>query len=77
VVARLDPATRITEGENVELWLDARKLHVFDPSTGQNLTLGDSGSPASPAQPAGGDAPAQAGTDASGQDTGSAATPPR
>jgi multiple sugar transport system ATP-binding protein len=77
VVARLDPATRITEGENVELWLDARKLHVFDPSTGQNLTLGDSGSPAGPVQPAGGDAPAQAEAGTSGQDTGSAATPPQ
>ncbi|MGI8446137.1 MAG: hypothetical protein ACR2MP_02905, partial [Streptosporangiaceae bacterium] len=77
VVARLDPATRITEGENVELWLDARKLHVFDPSTGQNLTLGDSGSPAGSAEPADGAAPAQAEAGASGQDTGSAATPPR
>jgi multiple sugar transport system ATP-binding protein len=77
VVARLDPATRITEGENVDLWLDARKVHVFDPATGQNLTLGNSGSPASSAPPAGGDTPAQAEADASGQDTGSAATPPR
>jgi multiple sugar transport system ATP-binding protein len=77
VVARLDPATRITEGENVDLWLDARKLHIFDPATGQNLTLGDSGSPASSAPPAGGGAPAQAEADASGQDTGSTATPPR
>ena len=77
VVARLDPATRITEGENVELWLDARKLHVFDPASGQNLTLGDSGSPASSAGPADGAAPAQAEAGTSGQDTGSAATPPR
>ncbi len=77
VVARLDPATRITEGENVELWLDARKLHVFDPATGRNLTLGDSGSPASSADPADGAAPTQAEAGASGQDTGSAATPPR
>jgi multiple sugar transport system ATP-binding protein len=76
VVARLDPATRITEGENVELWLDARKLHVFDPSTGKNLTLGDSGSHAS-AAPAdtGGGAPAQAEPTATGQDSGSTATP--
>ncbi len=57
--------------------LDARKLHVFDPATGQNLTLGNSGSPAGSAQPAGGDAPAQAEAGTSGQDTGSAATPPR
>jgi multiple sugar transport system ATP-binding protein len=41
VVARLDPASRLTEGESGRLWLDVRKLHVFDPATGRNLTLGD------------------------------------
>ena len=40
VVARLDPASRITEGENARLWVDGRKLHVFDPASGRNLTLG-------------------------------------
>jgi multiple sugar transport system ATP-binding protein len=44
VVARIDPATRITEGENAELWVDVRSVHVFDPATGKNLTLEDSGS---------------------------------
>jgi multiple sugar transport system ATP-binding protein len=39
VVARLDPASRITEGENARLWIDVRKLHVFDPASGRNLTL--------------------------------------
>ena len=64
VVARLDPATRITEGENARLWVDGRKLHVFDPASGGNLTLGGRGAgsggrsgtspaPASPARPAG------------------------
>jgi hypothetical protein len=38
VVARLDPASRVTEGENARLWVDARKLHVFDPESGRNLT---------------------------------------
>jgi len=38
VVARLDPASRVTEGEDSRLWVDARKLHVFDPSSGRNLT---------------------------------------
>jgi len=41
VVARLDPASRITEGENARLWADVRKVHVFDPATGRNVTLGD------------------------------------
>jgi multiple sugar transport system ATP-binding protein len=40
VVARLDPASKITEGENARLWIDGRKLHVFDPASGRNLTLG-------------------------------------
>ena len=39
VVARLDPATRIHEGQDAELWVDVRKLHVFDPATGRNLSL--------------------------------------
>ena len=38
VVARLDPASRVTEGGNSRLWVDARKLHVFDPASGRNLT---------------------------------------
>jgi multiple sugar transport system ATP-binding protein len=39
VVARLDPATRIHEGQDAELWVDVRKLHIFDPATGRNLSL--------------------------------------
>jgi len=39
VVARLDAATRIGEGEDAELWADARHMHVFDPATGRNLSL--------------------------------------
>jgi multiple sugar transport system ATP-binding protein len=46
VVARLDPATRLSEGEDARLWVDVRTLHVFDPASGRNLTLGEAGSPA-------------------------------
>ena len=65
VVARLDPASRVTEGESARLWVDTRKLHVFDPASGHNLTEGmadasagaagpaASAAPASPASPAG------------------------
>jgi multiple sugar transport system ATP-binding protein len=72
MVARLDAATGIREGQDAELWVDARALHIFDPSSGRNLSLGaiDRGSgntvqggsaaasaaPPSPA-PAGGQAP--------------------
>jgi multiple sugar transport system ATP-binding protein len=48
VVARLDAATRIREGESVELWADVRKMHVFDPASGRNLSL-DTGGAAAPA----------------------------
>jgi multiple sugar transport system ATP-binding protein len=42
-VARLDAASRIREGDNARLWLDSRALHVFDPSSGVNLTLSSRG----------------------------------
>ena len=49
VTARLDPATRISEGDNAELWADVRKMHVFDPNTGKNLSLGAEPAAARPA----------------------------
>jgi multiple sugar transport system ATP-binding protein len=39
VVARLDTATSAREGTQTELWADARKIHVFDPQSGENLSL--------------------------------------
>jgi multiple sugar transport system ATP-binding protein len=39
VVARLDAATKIREGDNASLWLDCRTIHVFDPATAANLTM--------------------------------------
>jgi multiple sugar transport system ATP-binding protein len=51
MVARLDAATQIREGQQAELWVDARAMHVFDPATGRNLSLGaDGGSEPGPAQ---------------------------
>jgi multiple sugar transport system ATP-binding protein len=47
MVARLDTATRVREGDEAELWADTRSMHVFDPQTGRNLTAG-ADSPASP-----------------------------
>jgi multiple sugar transport system ATP-binding protein len=38
IVARLDAGTRAREGEPVELVVDLGRAHVFDPSTGANLT---------------------------------------
>jgi multiple sugar transport system ATP-binding protein len=53
VVARLDPATGIREGEDALLWVDVRKLHVFDPASGRNLTLGAADAPAGQVSAAG------------------------
>jgi multiple sugar transport system ATP-binding protein len=38
ITARLDAATQIHEGDTAELWVDARKLHVFDAESGRNLS---------------------------------------
>ena len=43
IVARLDAATHIAEGQNAELWVDTRAVHIFDPSTGRNLSLASEG----------------------------------
>jgi multiple sugar transport system ATP-binding protein len=62
VTARLDPASKAAEDQELEFWLDLEKVHVFDPESGANLTLTD-GRPGSeaetsvePVEPAG-DAP--------------------
>jgi multiple sugar transport system ATP-binding protein len=38
VVARLNPDSRVARGETARLWLDATKLHLFDPQSGKSLT---------------------------------------
>jgi multiple sugar transport system ATP-binding protein len=38
VVVTLDAASRIRGGQPAELWLDTRRLHIFDPGSGENLT---------------------------------------
>ena len=38
IVVTLDAASRIRGGRSAELWLDTRKMHLFDPETGDNLT---------------------------------------
>ena len=39
VVARLDPESQARSGEPAELWIDASKLHFFEPQSGQSLTF--------------------------------------
>ncbi len=37
-IVSIDAASRIREGREAEFWLDSRKIHVFDPESGLNLT---------------------------------------
>lgn len=39
LVVSLDGASRITEGEEAEIWVDGSKMHLFDAATGENLTV--------------------------------------
>ena len=58
IVARLDAATHIAEGQDAELWVDTRAVHIFDPATGRNLSLAadDDGGAATVQTAAGADA---------------------
>jgi multiple sugar transport system ATP-binding protein len=39
LIVSLGSASRVRGGEQAELFVDARKMHLFDPSSGDNLTL--------------------------------------
>ncbi|MEI5672805.1 MULTISPECIES: ABC transporter ATP-binding protein [unclassified Nocardioides] len=39
LVVALDGTSRIKEGEEAQIWIDSRKMHLFDPATGENLTV--------------------------------------
>jgi len=39
LVIALDPASKIVEGTEAQLWFDPRRTHIFDPGSGENLTL--------------------------------------
>jgi multiple sugar transport system ATP-binding protein len=38
LIVALDPQSRIRAGSQATLWFDPDRMHVFDPSTGENLT---------------------------------------
>jgi multiple sugar transport system ATP-binding protein len=40
LVVTLDSSSKIKKGEDAEIWVDHSQVHLFDPSTGENLTLG-------------------------------------
>ncbi len=39
LVISLDGSSRIKEGDEAEIWVDSSKIHLFDPVTGDNLTV--------------------------------------
>jgi multiple sugar transport system ATP-binding protein len=39
LVVSLDGSSRVAEGDDAEIWVDDRQMHLFDPATGLNLTL--------------------------------------
>ncbi len=39
LVISLDGASRVKEGDEAEIWVDTSKMHLFDPATGENLTV--------------------------------------
>ncbi|HEX4009049.1 MAG TPA: sn-glycerol-3-phosphate ABC transporter ATP-binding protein UgpC [Solirubrobacteraceae bacterium] len=67
VVARLEPASQVRLGQEVELWYNTEHLHLFDPETGRTL-LGSNGA-------SGGAATTSTGVSGAGA-AGSAEAPP-
>ncbi len=57
IVARLDPASEVKVGQEAELWVDASRLHLFDPEDGRNLTADSSAPSALDGQGSGGSEP--------------------
>jgi multiple sugar transport system ATP-binding protein len=62
LIVSLDSASMVREGDEAEIWVDTTKMHLFDPESGENLTVdlaraGEiperNGSRARAAQPAG------------------------
>ncbi|HKH40700.1 MAG TPA: sn-glycerol-3-phosphate ABC transporter ATP-binding protein UgpC [Solirubrobacterales bacterium] len=43
LTARLNEMSEISEGDEIELWLDTRRLHLFDPQSGDSLAAAPSG----------------------------------
>ncbi len=58
IVARLDPASDVSQGHEAELWVDATRLQLFDPEDGRNLMVDSDVAAAVGPDAAGGDQPA-------------------
>jgi len=77
LVARLDATSNVRDGQDAQIWLDARKLHLFDPETGESLTRRHKPAGATAADRSGAGAPgagAGTGSDATAGGNGAATT---
>ncbi len=43
LVVSLNPTSHVREGEPADFWIDTSRMHLFDPGSGENLTLGARG----------------------------------
>jgi multiple sugar transport system ATP-binding protein len=59
VVARLEAASQVRQGQEAELWFNSEHLHLFDPESGKSL-LGDGPGAATSSSPAAGSGPGAA-----------------
>jgi len=71
LVVRLDATSEVADGKSSELWLDVRKLHLFDAQTGETLSRADA-SPASDDSPAAASGSSTAGASAAPSTAGAA-----
>jgi multiple sugar transport system ATP-binding protein len=51
IVARLDAASQVRQGQETELWFNSEHLQLFDPETGQSLLGAGNGKSSAPAAP--------------------------
>jgi multiple sugar transport system ATP-binding protein len=51
IVARLEPASQVRVGQESELWVDATRIHLFDPEDGSSLTTSSAGPSATDGAP--------------------------
>jgi multiple sugar transport system ATP-binding protein len=71
VVARLEAASQVRQGEETELWFNTEHLHLFDPESGQSLLGDEDRGATSPAGSAGGvPSPQQSGAASSAHEGG-------
>jgi multiple sugar transport system ATP-binding protein len=63
IVARLDAASRVRQGEELELLFNTDHLHMFDPESGKSLLGSDGSQPAAPPRSASQPAPEEQATE--------------